>query len=64
MDILTLSPEVFLMPKTDPPYSPEVRHQMIDLVPTGRDTHDLTREFEPTAQSVRNWIADGGKKAG
>lgn len=52
------------MPKTDPPYSPEVRHQMIDLVPTGRDTDDLTREFEPTAQSVRNWIADGGKKAG
>ena len=45
------------MPKTRPPYAPEFRRQMIDLVRAGRDPDDLAREFEPTAQSIRNWVA-------
>ncbi len=45
------------MPKTRPPYSPEFRRQMVDLVRAGRDPDDLAREFEPTAQSIRNWVA-------
>jgi hypothetical protein len=40
------------MPKTWPPYSPEFRHQMIDLVRVGRNLTDLTRELETTAQSI------------
>ena len=49
------------MAKTRPPYSPEFRRQMVDLVRAGRDPDDLAREFEPTAQSIRHWasVADG-----
>jgi transposase len=57
VDTLTLLPEVFPMPKTRPPYSPEFRRQMVDLVRAGRDPDDLAREFEPTGQSIRNWTA-------
>jgi transposase len=52
------------MPKTRPPYAPEVRRQMIDLVRAGRDPDDLAREFEPTAQSIRNWVAQGDRSEG
>ena len=40
------------MPKTRPPYSPEFRRQMVDLVRAGRSPDDLAREFEPTVQSI------------
>ena len=52
------------MPKTRVPYSPEFRRQMVDLARAGRDPDDLAREFEPTAQSIRNWIALADKKEG
>jgi transposase len=52
------------MPKTRPPYAPEFRRQMIDLVRAGRDPDDLAREFEPTAQSIRNWVAQADRSAG
>ena len=45
------------MPKTRPPYPPEFRRQMVDLVRAGRDPDDLAKEFEPTAQSIRYWVA-------
>ena len=37
------------MPKTRPPYSPELRRQMVDLVRAGRDPEDLAREFTDRA---------------
>jgi len=52
------------MPKSRPPYPPEVRRQLIALVRSGRDPEDLAREFEPTAQSIRNWVAQAGRDAG
>ncbi len=52
------------MPRTHVPYSPEFRRQMVDLVRAGRDPGDLAREFEPTAQSIRNWIVQADTKAG
>jgi transposase len=52
------------MPKTRPPYPPEFRRQMVDLVRAGRDPEDLAKEFEPTAQSIRNWIAVADKREG
>ena len=40
---------------------------MVDLVRAGRDPTDLAREFEPSAQAIRNWVAvadrQGGRKA-
>jgi len=48
------------MPKTRPPYSPEFRRQMVELVRSGRDPTDLAREFEPSAQAIRNWVVQAG----
>ena len=50
------------MPKTHPPYSPEFRRQIVDLVRTGRDPADLAREFEPTAQAIRNWVVQADRQ--
>jgi transposase len=61
---LKLSQEAFPMPKTRPPYSPEFRRQMVDLVRAGRDPEDLSREFEPTGQSIRNWVAQADRQQG
>ena len=61
MDTLTLSSEVFPHAQESPPYSPEFRRQMIELVRAGRSPEDLAREFEPTAQSIGNWVAQADK---
>jgi transposase len=45
------------MAKTRPPYTPEFRRQMVELVRAGRSPEELAQEFEPTAQSIRNWSA-------
>jgi transposase len=45
------------MAKTGPPYTPEFRRQMVELVRAGRSPEDLAHEFEPTAQSIRNWVS-------
>ena len=52
------------MPKTYPLYSPEFRRQIVDLVRAGRDPADLAREFEPTAQAIRNWVVQADRKEG
>ena len=49
-----------MMPKTRPPYSPEFRRQMVELVRSGRDPTDLAREFELSAQAIRNWVVQAG----
>ena len=52
------------MPKTRPPYAPEFRRQMVELVRAGRDPTDLAREFEPSAQAIRNWVAQADRSQG
>ena len=52
------------MPKTRPPYAPEFRRQIIELVRAGRDPADLAREFEPSAQAIRNWVAQADRQEG
>jgi len=37
-------------------YSEEFRQQMVRLVRSGRTPEDLGREFEPSAQAIRNWV--------
>ena len=44
------------MPKTKPPYPPEFRRQMVELVRAGRPPGELAREFEPSEQAIRNWV--------
>jgi transposase len=54
----------FAMPKTRPPYSPEFRRQMVELVRAGRDPADLAREFEPTVQSICHWVTQADRQEG
>jgi len=44
------------MPGTRLPYPPEFREQMVALVRAGRSPESLSREFEPTAQTIHNWL--------
>jgi len=37
---------------------------MVELVRAGRDPEELAREFEPTAQSIRNWVAQADRSEG
>lgn len=51
------------MPRTRPPYASEFRQQMVELVRAGRTPEELAREFEPSAQTIRNWVQQGGGMA-
>jgi transposase len=55
------------MAKTRAPYPPEFRRQMVELVRAGRSPEELAQEFEPTAQSIRNWVGraecDAGRRS-
>lgn len=52
------------MARKNPPYTPEFRRQMIELVRSGRSPESLAKEFEPTAQAIRNWVAQAERDAG
>ena len=52
------------MPKSHPPYAPEFRRQMVELVRSGRTPEELSREFEPTAQAIWNWVRQADRDAG
>ena len=52
------------MGKTRPPYPPELRRQMVELVRAGRCPEELSREFEPSAQSIRNWVVQADRDEG
>jgi|SRR5664280_110396 len=55
------------MGKTRPAYPPEFRRQIVELMRAGRTPEELAREFEPSAQSIRNWARqfdrDEGRRA-
>lgn len=52
------------MPRHRAPYSPEFREQMVELVRAGRTPEELSREFEPTSQAIRNWVQQAEVDAG
>jgi len=52
------------MPKSRKPYPPEFRQQMVELVRAGRTPEELSKEFEPTAQSISNWVAQADRNSG
>ena len=37
-------------------YAAEFRRQMVELVRAGRGSEELAREFEPSGQTIRNWV--------
>ena len=54
------------MPRSRPAYALEFRQKMVELVHAGRSPEELAKEFEPTAQTIRNWVAradaNGGRR--
>jgi transposase len=52
------------MPKTHQPYPPEFRQQILELVRADRSPDELAAEFEPTAQTIRNWIKQDEREHG
>ncbi len=53
------------MPKSRPPYPAEYRAELVRLVrEEGRSPTELAREFEPSAQSIANWVAQADIDAG
>jgi transposase len=52
------------MPKSHPPYAPEFRRQMIELVRSGRTAGELSREFGCSSQTIRNWVRQAERDEG
>lgn len=52
------------MPKSRRPYPVEYRERLIELVHTGRSPESLAKEFEPSAQCIRNWVRQADRDAG
>ncbi len=52
------------MPRNYRRYPPEFRQQMVDLVRSGRSPGALAREFEPSDQTIRNWVAQTDRDEG
>ena len=54
------------MPKARVPYPAEFRQKIVELYRAGRSIAELTEQFEPSDQTIRNWIAqtdaDRGKR--
>ena len=52
------------MPKSHRPYPPEYRQHILELVRAGRTPEELARDFEPSAQCIRDWIKAAGQPSG
>ena len=52
------------MPPTRPPYPAELKHQIVELVRADRSLSGLVREFEPTAQTIQNWVRQADRDEG
>ena len=52
------------MPRSRPPYPPEFRQELIQLVRSGRTPESLSKEYEPSAQSIRNWVVQADRDEG
>ena len=52
------------MPKSRPPYPAQFRQQILELVRAGRTPEELEKQFEPRAQTIRNWISQADRDSG
>ena len=55
------------MPKSHPQYPAEYRQRLVEFVRAGMTPGELSRQFEPSTQTIRNWIVqtdrDEGKRS-
>jgi transposase len=52
------------MAKSRPPYPPEYRQRIVELVRAGRTPESLAKEFEPSAVAIRKWVKQAAVDAG
>jgi transposase len=52
------------MPKSHPPYPPEYKRRLVELVRAGRNPEELAEKFEPSAQAIRNWVRQADRDDG
>ena len=52
------------MPRTHPPYALEYRRRIVELARGGRSITALAREFEPTVETIRQWVKQAGLDEG
>ena len=52
------------MPKSHTPYPSEFKRRLVEMVRAGRQPEELAEKFEPTAQSIRNWVAQADRDDG
>ena len=52
------------MPRTRRAYPPEFRQQIVELHRAGRSPGELAKEFEPSEQTIRNWIMQTDRDEG
>ena len=52
------------MPKSHPPYPPEYKRRLVELVRAGRNPEELAVQFEPSAQAIRNWVRQADRDDG
>jgi transposase len=52
------------MPRSRPPYPPDFRQRIIELVRKGRTPEELARQFEPSAQAIRNSVRQADRDDG
>jgi len=44
------------MPRSHPPYAAEYRRRLVELARSGRSITALAREFEPSVETIRQWV--------
>jgi transposase len=52
------------MPRTRPPYPPEVRRQAIELIRSGTPVKQAAADLGVSEQTLRNWVRQGDVDAG
>ena len=52
------------MPKSHKPYPLELKKRLVELARAGRNPEELAEKFEPTAQSIRNWVTQADRDDG
>jgi transposase len=52
------------MPGTHKPYPKEFKRKLVALVREGRTPEALSKEFEPSAQAIRNWVTQADRDEG
>jgi len=52
------------MGRTRNPYPQDFRDKMVELVRSGRTPSELAKDYEPTAQTIINWVAQADRDAG